>query len=208
MLKALDNYNANDLSTASANSSGDIAGLCINLALHKIYDLIRDTKYLKAHPSTSLSSVADQDYIDLDVEPYLDEIENLSDATNNITLRRKSWAWYRRNVPNPENESGIPEIYIRRGTRIYLTPRPTSVINYTCDLVKNTNDLVNDGDISLLPTKFDYWIIAEAKVEWYAMEDAQAIPQSEKDERDDKRAIALDSIHSGFDTYTQSGRHF
>jgi len=77
LLKTLDNYNSTDLtrSTTSTdqNSSGELAGIVLNHALHEIYDLIKDSKYLKALPSTNLSSIADQDYIDLDVEPYLDD---------------------------------------------------------------------------------------------------------------------------------------
>ena len=205
-LKMLDNFNANDLT--GTNSSGEIAGICINKALHKIYDMIRDSKYVQSLPSTNFSSAIGVDYIDLDIEEYLDEIESITDTTNNLRLTRKSWDWYRRHVPNPSNVTGIPTVYARRFSRIYLTPQPTSIIQYTCDFIKNTNDLVDDNAISLLPTKFDYFINAEARVEWYMMEDSNAVPVSVIEERNDMREIALSSILSNFDTFSQSERHF
>jgi len=205
-LKMLDNFNANDLT--GTNSSGEVAGIAINKALHKIYDMIRESRYVQALPSTSFSSTIDQDYIDLDIEPQLDEIDAITDTLNNLRLVRRNWDWYRRHIPNPENVTGIPSVYARRFSRIYLSPRPASVINYTVDFVKNTKDLVNDGDISLLPTKYDYFINAEARVEWYMMEDSNNVPPSVIEERNDMREIALGALLSNFDTFSQSERHF
>ena len=217
LLKMLDNYSmsggvAGDLTRSTAtvdqNTSGEIAGIAINLALHQIYDLIKDSKYLQALPSTKFSSVISQDYIDLDLEPYLDEIEAITEGTNNFKLIRKSWGWYRKNFPDPSKTTGIPVYYIRRNSRIYLAPRPTSVINYTVDFVKLVEDLVADGDISLIPTHYDYWIIQEACYEWYKMEDPQAIPEAIILDRADKREIAINAIMSGFDELSESQSHW
>ena len=60
----------------------------------------------------------------------------------------------------------------------------------------------------MLPTKFDYWINAEAAVFWYQMEDATAIPASIIEERNDMREIALNSIMSNFDMVSRSEPHF
>lgn len=217
-LKALDNYGLSstgattDLTRATTsldqNTSGEVMGICINLALHTIYDLIKDSKYLKALPSTKLVSTADQAHIDLDVEPNLDEIEALLDTTNNLRLTRKSWSWYRRHYPNPAQSTGTPVFYARRWTRIYLAPTPSAAVTYTCDFVKNTNDLVNDNDFSLLPTQYDYWILAEAMVWWFKMEDANSVPVAITQERDDIRQNAMNAVMSGFDTAFQSASHF
>lgn len=212
LLKTLDNYNSTDLTRSTLsidqNSSGELAGIVLNLALHEIYDLIKDSKYLKALPSTNLSSIADQDYIDLDVEPYLDEIESITEPEQNIRLIKKSWSWYRRTLPDPSEASGEPIYYTRRDNRIYLFPRPTSARTYTVDFVKFPKDLDLDNDVPVLPTHYDYWIIAEAKVKWYEMEDPTAVPPALIAARDTARDTAVGAIMSHFDNEVQSGSHW
>lgn len=212
LLRMLDNWNANDQTrstpTVIENTSGEIAGIAINLALHQIYDLIKDSKYLQANPSVALSSAVSQDYIELDVEPTLDEIESITDTTNNVQLIKKSWWWYRRHYPDPSETTGNPVYYVRRNQRIYLAPRPVSVINYTVDFVKNENDLVADGDLPLIPTHYDYWILAEAKVKWFEMEDASSVPLAIISERNEAREIATNAILSGFDELSESASHW
>lgn len=210
-LKAIDNY-ASDLtrSTTSTdqNTTGEVAGICINLALHKCYDLVKISKYLQALPTTSLVSTASQDYIELEILSNLDEIESIMDTSNNIRLLRKSWNFYRKNYPDPSKVNGNPIIYARRNNRIYLAPRPTTAITYTTDFVKLTNDLVNDGDVPLLPTNYDYWVIDEAKVIWAEMEDADSVPQSFKESRADSRQTAMNAILSGFDQELEAESHW
>lgn len=212
LLKSLDEYNANDLtiSTPSTdqNTAGEVGALSINLALHAMYDLIKDSKYLKALPSTQFSSTANQDYIDLDINPQIDEIESIMENTNHIRLVRRSWNWYRKNFPDPSQSKGVPYYYIRRDSRIYLAPRPASVINYTIDYVKLMNDLTRPGDISLLPTHYDYWIIDEAKVNWLEMEDPQNVPEIVLEERNDSRETAVNAIMSEYDQSYQVNSHW
>lgn len=211
-LKVLDNYNSNDLTRSTdsvdSNSSGEVAGICINLALHICYDLAKDSKYLKPSSPATLTSTADQDFIELDVELLLDEIESLNDEANEYKLTKKTWDWYKENFPNPENQSGTPRFYIRRGDKVYLAPRPTSAIDYTAYFVKLQNDLSLDDDFSLLPTQYDYWVIAEAMVEWAKMEDKNSIPPVLISERNEKRQIALNAIGAKFDDFAQSGSNF
>lgn len=212
LLKALDNYNSLDLDLSTPNSdkntSGEVAAICINIALHTCYDLVKESKYLKALPSTSFSSVASRDYIDLDIIPGLDEIESITESTNHIRLVKRSWNWYRQNYPDPSLTSGVPYYYIRRNSRIYLAPRPASAINYTIDFVKLMNDLKLNGDVSLLPTHYDYWVIAEAKVKWAEMEDPAAVPPSFISERNEARDIAVNAILSAYDESYQSDSHW
>lgn len=212
LLKLIDAYNSNDLtrstSSVDSNSSGEIAGMCINNALHICYDLVKDSKYLQALPSTQFSSVANQDYIDLDIEPYLDEIESITDTTNDFKLIRKSWGWYRKNFPNPSQTTGNALYYVRRNNRVYLGPRPTSALNYTVDFVKLVQDLVADGDVPLLPSHYDYWILAEAAYEFYKMEDPASIPEVIVLDRADKREIATNAILSNYDIESESQSHW
>ena len=212
LLKSIDGYNSNDLTrstfTTDENTSGEVAGICINTALHQMYDLIKDSKYLKAKPSENLISTADQEYIELDVEPYIDEIESITDITNDFKLIRRPWDWYRQNFPNPSNQSGTPLYYMRRDDRIYLAPTPSSSITYLCDFIKLQTDLVYDGDMPLIPSQYDYWIMAEAMVHWFKMEDPRNMPPIVVTDRNDAREIATTAIMSGYDMTYQAGSNF
>lgn len=211
-LKAIDNYNSSDLTRSTPNTdqntTGEVAAICLNLALGVMYDLIKDSKYLQAPPVQTLKSTANQDWIDLDIEPYLDEVETITDLTNNFKLVRKSWSWYKRNFPDSSQTSGIPVYYIRRFDRLYLAPRPASSITYETSYIKNQGDLVSDGDLPLLPTHYDYWIISEAMIEWAKMEDPKNIAPILIQERDDKRAIAINAIMSNYDNESQGESHW
>ena len=211
-LKSIDNYNSSDLARSNSNTdentSGEVAGICINLALHQCYDLVKDSKYLQALPTQSFSSTANQDYIDLDIDPSIDEIEAITDPLNNIRLVRKTWNFYRKNFPDPSNTTGVPIIYCRRNSRIYLAPRPQSVIAYTIDFVKLTNDLSADADLPLLPQQYDYWIIAEARVFWAMMQDATQVPEWFVTERNDARQNATNAILSGYDMELEGESHW
>ena len=209
---SFDGYNSSDLSISTpstvVDTTGERARVCINLALHQIYSLIKDSKYLEAYPVSTLSSSPNQDFINLDPEAFLDDIESVSDETNQYSLEQKSWSWYKRNVPDPAQVTGDPLYYIRRGDRVYLTPRPTSTINYTISFRKLTVDLKLGGDMSLLPVQYDTWIIAESIVKWYVMEDPSSVPALVISERDDTRAAGLASVNTSFDRVMQSGSHF
>lgn len=210
LLLSIDSYNSTDLSleTPSAltvDSLGERARLSINFALHEIYDLIKDSRYLEAYPTTKFSSVINRDYLELDQEAFLDDIDTILDTTNRIKLVKKTWRWYRMNFPDPFQETGTPGYYIRRNERLYLAPRPSAVINYTVDFRKFTEDLKLNGDFSLLPTHYDYWITQEAAVRWFEMEDPSSVPAIVIAERDSKRRTALESIFSNYDLVLQCG---
>lgn len=210
LLRSLDQFNSTDLTLADTNNpnrdtSGVRAGLCINRALQKIYDLIKDSKYMDSFPTTSLSTTIDQDFIDLDEETTLDDIEAITDTANDYRLTRRSWSWYKSHFPDPSQSSGIPQYYIRRDTRIYLAPRPNGVINYTVDFRKFTGDLKVHDDLCILPTRYDYWIIDEALVNWYSMEDPSSVPELIILERNNSRQTALESIFTSYDRILQAG---
>ena len=209
LLVAIDSYNSADLSistpTTTVDTLGERARHAINNALQLMYDLIKDSKYMDAFPTTALVSEALVDFIQLDEVTKLDDIESILDTTNNFKLIRKSWSWYRHNFPDPSTSTGIPKWYIRRENRIYLAPRPSGPLTYTTDFRKLTDDLKKNGDLPLIPTRYDYWIVAEAKVKWAEMEDPSAVPALYISERDDQRQTALSSIFSGYDQASQMG---
>ena len=210
LLQSMDQFNADDMALPNVtypnrDTSGARALNAINLALPEMYTLIKDSRYMEAFPSTALSSTAGVDYIPLDAEAFLDEIESITDTTNNYKLNRRDWTWYKQTYPDPSEASGNPTDYVRRNDRIYLGPRPTSVINYTIDFRKFTGDLFNKGDMPLLPTPYDFWIIAEARVRWHMMEDISSVPALAISERNTARENALNSIFSGYNQGGQMG---
>lgn len=192
----IDNYNADDL-TGDA-SSGDLATKSINKALQKMYALIKDSKFLQAYPTTNLVSTSGQDYIELGTVTDLDEIASIQDTTNYIKLVKIPWYKYRQLSPDPSVNTGVPTHYARLFNRIYLYPRPSSAITYTTDYIKTYSYLSDDGDLALIPARYNFWIYSEAEVEWYKMQDASAVPKIVISERDANREIAIKDILSGF----------
>lgn len=209
-LKAIDNYNANDIDPTVANSSGEIAKICLNNGLQTIYAQIKDSKFMHAYPTTALVTTPGQSWIDLGAVSDIDEIETIQDQTNNITLLSFS-AWkYFFEIPNPAQSTGTPFRYARVFNRIYLDPRPTATITYNCFYIKNFADLSAGSDQALIPSKYDPWIIEEARVQWLMMEDitnSGAISEA-KSERESARQFFLADVMSQFDKVSQTQSHW
>lgn len=210
--KAIDSYNANDLTLSDTDTDQDTLGerikICLNLSLGVIYSLIKDSKYLEALPKESVMSEANKDFIQLDIVPELDDVEAIMDTTNEQRLVRYSWSWYRTHYPNPANQTGTPEAYIIRSDRLYLAPRPVSALPYTIDFKKLTKDLKLANDIPLLPSNYDGWVIAETKVKFYEMEDPTSVPPLIISERNDIRQASIDAIMTSYDYARVSQSHF
>lgn len=209
LLRRVDSYNANDLTLSKTgtteNTSGEIARISLNFALQKMYSLIKDSRYLESYPTTKLKTTIGQDFIDLDEEASLDEIEAVTDASiNQIKYVRRSWNWYRRNFPAPSNSTGEPKFYIRRNNRMYLAPRPNVERTLTIDFRKFAGDLKLNNDLPLLPTPFNYWIVAEAAYLWFQTEDPESVPQTVIADRDDARVTAIGAINSDYDSSLQT----
>ena len=195
-LIGIDNYNSDDLT--GDGSSGDLATKSLNKALQIIYSIIKDSKYMKAYPSTALATTANQDYIDLGAVTDMDEIEDIADPTNIYKLLKIPYWRYKEWSPDPSSVTGTPTHYARLFNRIYLYPRPTTVITYNTTYVKIYGDLSSGSDQALIPSKYNYWIYAEAEVQWYKMEDPNAVPAIVISERDRMQEIALKDILSAF----------
>ena len=210
VMMAWDSWNSTDTTISTTDTTNDTSGerarQAINRALQLIYALIKDSKYLEAYPTTALSSTANQDYIDLDPEAYLDDIDAITETTNQkIRLTRRSWSWYRTNYPDPSQAVGDPVYYIRRGNRVYLAPRPSSAVPYTIDYRKIPKELSLGGDVPLIPNSLDFWVVAESVVILYIMEDPSSVPAQVLVERNDARAAGLNSVNTSFDKPMQSG---
>ena len=207
-LRYIDNYNASDLT--GTNSSGDIADICINEALQIIYQMIKSSRYMDAYASTSLASTADQAYIELSAISDLDELLALKDTTNVFTLLEISPWEYFAQVPSPANKTGTPYRYCRIFNRIYLDPRPTAVITYTSEYKKTYARLASDSDTALIPSKFDAWIMEEARIKWLMMEDISNVNaiQVSRIERDRIQEIAMADIGSQFNRISQAASNF
>jgi len=212
LIAGVDSYNSGDLTISDGDTQEDTLGerarMCINLALSKIYGLIKDSKYLEALPAESVQSIAGQDYISLDTISQVDDVESVVDTDNDFQLTRKSWDWYRENYSDPSSNTGTPNVYIIRNDRLYFAPRPSSAVNYTVDFKKLTTDLVLANDVPLIPTQYDGWIIAEGRVQWYLMEDPNTVPAILLSERNDIQQISMDSILTGYNMERVARSHF
>lgn len=212
LLKLIDQFNGTGSTTGDTgnNSADDIAGICINQGLQKCYSVTKDSKYLQAYPSSLLVSTIGQSYIDLSGISDIDEVAGMQDTVNNRTLTCIPYWRYKLEVPDPSKVTGIPYRYARWFNRIYLDPQPTTAITYQTDYIKNFADLSTGTDRSLLPSKYDYWIISEAKVIWLLMEDPgnNATLLAFKSDRDDARAIAVNDIMSNFDMVPEPLSHW
>lgn len=205
-LKLIDNYNANDLT--GTNSSGEIADLCLNDALQLIYSRLKASRYLQAYGSTSLASVVDQAYINLSGIADLDEIVSMKDTTNDVVLYGFPAERYFREVPDPSASTGTPYRFCRIFNRVYLDPRPTAAITYTTEYIKVYPALSSGSDQALIPSKFDDWIMKEARVIWWMMEEPRDIPPIIVKERDEAREIYEGDALSNTHMTLQSSSYF
>lgn len=207
-LRLIDNYNANDLT--GTNSSGDVADLCINDGLQTIYSKIKASRFTQQYSSTALASTADQAYIELSAITDIDEIVAIKDTANQWKLREISPDQYFRSVPSPASVTGTPHEYCRILNRVYLNPRPTSVITYTTEYRRSYGRLSSDSDAALIPSKYDRWIMAEAWVIWLMGEDPNAVSaiQIAQVERQRSEDIFMNDMFSDFDRIPLSGSHF
>lgn len=207
-LKLIDNYNANDLT--GTNSSGQVADLCINAALQTIYSQIKQSRYMDAYGSTSLASTANQAYINLSAISDLDDLFAIKDTTNQYTLEEiPKWKYFLER-PDPTLSTGTPYRFCRIFDRVYLDPLPTAVITYTTEYKKTYPELSSDSDQALIPSRFDRWIIEEARVIWLMGEDINATGaiQMAQSERDKVADVCLSDIGSQFARASQSQSSF
>ena len=149
-LLSIDQYNANDLT--GDGSAGDRAVSCINQALQKIYSMIKDTRYLQAYPSNSISTTASQQYVNLSGISDLDEVEMVVDRSNNIVLKKVPFWKLREMNIDPSETSGNPVFYARIFDRLYFSPTPDSAITLHITYRKLIADLSGDNDQAALPS--------------------------------------------------------
>ena len=207
-LLSIDEYNADDLS--GDGSVGDRATACINQALQKMYSIVKDTRYLAAYPSTAITTTSSQNYIELSGISDLDEVEQVHEVTNDIVLKKLPyWRIREINIDDSTN-TGNPTFYSRLFNRLYFSPTPSSALNLTIQYRKLISDLSSGSDQSALPSKFNYWIYAEAHICWQRMQDIgdTASLQNIVAIAEDARTSALEDIRSEFDSIDVSDSNF
>lgn len=208
-LQLIDRYNSTDASDTTAGSGGALARLVINEALQSIYSDTKDAPYAQAY-STTLASTSGQSYMALSAISDFDEIMALQDTTNYIDLIEvRPWKYFFE-VPAPSQNTGTPYRYCRINQRLYLDPQPTSSITYTVWYIKNFARLSSDSDQAAIPSKYDYWIYAEAKLLWYQSEDGTNLGQIQIAQklRDEARQRAITDLYMNVNKTIQSGSHF
>lgn len=98
----------------------------------------------------------------------IDEISRIYQTTDDVYLERWTPQQYRAIFPDTSNASGNPTAYARwANDRLYLYPRPASVINLLIDCWIQCPALSLNGDLSLIPPKFDEVILQGARYRWF-----------------------------------------
>lgn len=167
-------YNSNDSTRLS------LAGTLINQVLGIIQSEI------KGHPFTldignTVSTVANQAYVDLVAVTDILEILQVYERTTNRKIPQITYEQYISIVPDPTRVGGVPDLcwaptqIVTSGVPnwfIYLAPTPSSVITLYYDYLK-TFLLSSDTDYSPLPSQYDGWIYAEFKPLFYEIIDSK-----------------------------------
>lgn len=212
LLASVDSYNANDLDYTVVGSQGNQAMRAINQALQKIYSILKRNNLLeKEAVNSALSTTANQDYVDITGITDLDDIQNIYDASNNINLKKIEFDEYRRMSPDPSETTGNPTHYALRGTgRIYLYPRPDAVYTLNIFYMAFASNLTTGSSTTSLPSKLDYWLLAEARVFWQLIEDAsdQSKLGSYRTVAQECREVALEDLSSEYDLVEESDSHW
>lgn len=157
-----------------------MAGTLVN----QVLGIIQET--IKGHPFTmdianTVSTVADQAYVDLVAVTDILEIINVYERTTNRRLPQITYQQYIDLVPDPTRFEGIADLawaptqVLTSGVPnwfIYFVPTPSSAQTIYYDYMK-TFSLSAAGDYCPLPVQFDNWIYTEFKPLWYEIVDSK-----------------------------------
>ena len=213
LLSSVDSYNSGDVSdVTTVGTQGYQALLALNQGLQKIYSILKEYNILdKEAVNATLATTASQDYVDITGITDLDDIESIYEASNDITLKRITFAEYRRLANDPSETTGNPTHYVVRGTdRILLYPRPDAIYTLSIWYKFFKTKMSATSSTTGVPAKFDAWIVAEARVFWQLAEDASdtAKVSSFKAIADEMREVSERDLASEFDLSEESESHW
>lgn len=134
----------------------------INFALKRMKQWFLDEgMYRQIGASSTLSTVEDQEYIDISALPAdLDQPIQLSERENDSPISIISFRKYRQLATDPSAaESSTPDVAAIFGDRIYLYPRPNQILTIYIDYVKLITKVISTGNIPF-DDKYDELIVA------------------------------------------------
>jgi len=141
---------------------------CVNDSMKEIYqELIEAKNYIDAGDTITLTSVADQAYIDISSTlATADMLVALSERTNDRKVRIIDYfgdEGFIERYPDPTaNTSGTADHAAIWEDRLYLGPTPTAAISYYAEILAIPADL-SAGDTLPYKTKYDPVVHAKAR---------------------------------------------
>lgn len=178
--------------------------LFINQTLQDLYQL--SGKRLLQDRGT-VSTVANQEFVTLAGITLLvnagasfsvDELVNVYQLSDDIKLIRWDMQQYRRFFTDVSSAGGNPTHYARFTDRLYLYPRPASVITLYVDCYVNAPNLSLDADTSLIIPKFDEVILSGAAYRWHKFiepDDANKILLFKRIYDESKKQLEIELSH-------------
>jgi len=191
----------------------------INDGLKEIYQELVDAKnYVDAGDTITLTSVADQAYIDISTTlATADMLVGLTERTNDRKVRIIDYfgdEGFIERYPDPSaNKSGTADHAAIWENRLYLGPTPSSAISYYAEIVAIPADVAAGGT---LPYKTKYDPVIHAKVrrlflQWKHSDNpnnAAVVAAISEDERITKLLIRDAASRIGTDKGSASRRAF
>ncbi len=179
-IKALADYNIvdTDLDTLIIKT--------INFGLKRMKQWFLDEgMYRQIGASTTLSTVANQEYVDISAAPAdLDQPIKLTERENDSPIEVISFQRYRELFPDPSADSAsTPDVAAFYGDRIYFGPRPSQVLTIYFDYINLVTKVVSGGS-SPFDDKYDELIVAigiEYLVKFLDRNNATAIVTAKND---------------------------
>lgn len=155
-IKVLADYNISD------DDLDTLIIKAINFALKRIKQwLLDEGLYRQIGASTTLTSTANQEFIDISSTPAdLDQPVKLTERENDSTIEVIPFQRYRELFPDPSADSTTtPDVAAFYGDRIYFGPRFSEVITIHFDYIKLITKVVLAGNIPF-DDKYDELIVA------------------------------------------------
>ncbi len=158
----------------------------INFALKRLKQwLLDEGLYRQISDTAELSTVANQEYIDISSSPAdLDFHVQLTERVNDLPIPLIPFTLYRQMFPDPTADStSTPDVAAIFDDKIYLGPRPSKVIDITFDYVKLITKVIS-GETLPFDDKYDEIIVAigiEYLVKFLDRNNATAIVTAKND---------------------------
>lgn len=159
------------------NSSGDTADATRDFLLHLNKGYARVVSELSIPelyvPNASVTTTAQQDYVDVDCDAY--SVETVNDQTTATPLRNEPDGWRGRARFFEAGEArpplGVPSFWVRRGNRLYLRPTPSDARPLLVTFKMQAPTIGDDGMAlhAITPPQYDMAIVYFALANYFTL---------------------------------------